>query len=107
MLVFFAVVFAFMLAVSCCFAAVVHTAAPPQPNPKATPTKPQSDADIQKCIQDKLAASELKNQNVQVSVANGEATLSGSLSTPAHKNTAGQIARGCGAHKYTIRKITR
>ena len=102
MVVFFFAVFALLLAVSWSFAAVLPTGSAPQPKPKATPTLPQSDADIQKCIQDKVAASDLKSQNVAVSVSNGQATLTGDINTAAHKNTAGQIARGCGAHKYIL-----
>ncbi|HET9839535.1 MAG TPA: BON domain-containing protein [Candidatus Angelobacter sp.] len=101
LLAFFVVAFTLLLGASWCFA-ILRPASSLQPSPKATPATPKSDAEIQKCIQDKVAASELKNQNVQVSVANGEATLAGPFSTPGHKNTAGQIARGCGAHKYIL-----
>src|SRR5215831_21090202 len=62
------------------------------------------DAEIQKCIQDKLAASELKNLGVQVSVKNGQAVLTGDIKNPGHKDTAEKIARGCGAHKYILQQ---
>jgi BON domain-containing protein len=104
LILFFVAVLALLLVASWCFAATLPTASSLQPKPKATPTGPQSDADVQKCIQDKIATSDLKSQNVQVSVSNGEARLTGDISTPAHKNTAGQIARGCGAHKYILQK---
>ena len=101
LLVFTAVV-ALMMAAACCFTAALNTASALQPKPKATPTKPQSDGDIQKCIQDKVAASDLKNQNVQVSVNNAEAVLTSDIKTAAQQNAAQQIARGCGAHKYIL-----
>ncbi len=104
LLVFFVFVFALFLGTNWSFAAVLPTASSLQPKPKATPTGPQSDGDIQKCIQDKIAASDLKNQNIQVSVSNGQALLTGDISTPGHKSTAGQIARGCGAHKYILQQ---
>ena len=107
---FFVTVCALMLGASWSFAAIVHARSVVQAGPSQMlplmnfEVKQKPDAEIQKCIQDKLAASELKNQNVQVTVTNAQAVLTGDLKTAAHQNTAQQIARGCGAHKYILQK---
>ncbi len=62
----------------------------------ATPQK--SDADIQKCISDKLAASaSLKDQGISVAVSNGVATLTGKVKNAGSKGAATNLAKGCGA----------
>ena len=66
----------------------------------ATPQK--SDADIQKCITDKLAASaSLKDQGITVAVSNGVATLTGKVKNAGSKGAATNLAKGCGAKSVT------
>jgi hypothetical protein len=67
---------------------------------------PKSDADIQKCITDKLAASEkLNTQGFSATVSNGEATLTGAAANAGSKGSATNIAKSCGA-KSVINNIT-
>jgi osmotically-inducible protein OsmY len=110
MLVFSIAVFALMLGASWCFAAIIHPPAAAKAGPSQTlaityfETKQKPDIEVQKCIQDKIATSDLKNQGIQVTVTNGQAVLTGDIKTPAHQSTAQQIARGCGAHKYILQQ---
>jgi len=60
-----------------------------------------SDADVQKCITDKLANSKLKDDSITAKVNGGEATLEGSVKVSAHKGNASMIAKNCGAQKVT------
>ena len=60
-----------------------------------------TDADIQKCIEDKLGNSKLKSEGITSKVSGGEATLEGSVKVSAHKGNASQIATKCGAQKVT------
>lgn len=70
--------------------------------PAATP-KP--DADIQKCITDKFAAS--KNiTNGAAAVANAEATLTGEAKNPGTKSGATKTAKNCGAKKVVNNMTT-
>lgn len=62
---------------------------------------PKSDSDVQKCIQDKLAGSKLKEDNLSVAVSGGEATLTGATKIGGHKGNATQFAKRCGATKVT------
>lgn len=63
---------------------------------------PKSDADIQKCITDKLAKSEkLSTQGFSAAVSNGEATLTGNANNAGSKGAATKIAKSCGASKVT------
>src|SRR5262249_60479153 len=68
---------------------------------KAAAAKPaKSDADVQKCINDKLAT----NKGItggSATVASLEATLTGEAKNAGAKNGAGQTATGCGAKKVT------
>ncbi len=65
---------------------------------KAPAAKPQSDAEIQKCVQDKLAsAPKLKTDKINVAVSGGEATLTGNVK--AGKGAVTRIAQSCGAKK--------
>ena len=67
---------------------------------------PTSDADIQKCITDKLAKSEkLSTQGLSATVSNGEATLTGTAKNAGSKGAATKMAKSCGASKVT-NKIT-
>ena len=84
------------------------TVAKPTPNPATTKTTttakssaPKSDADIQKCIQDKLASTKLKDDGISVAVSGGEATLTGTTKIAGHKGNATQFAKRCGATKVT------
>jgi len=67
----------------------------------AAKKKVEADADVQKCITDKLANSKLKDDAITVKVNGGEATLEGSVKVSAHKGNASQIAKNCGAQKVT------
>ncbi len=63
---------------------------------------PKTDADIQRCITDKLANSEkLKSQGFGATVSNGEATLTGTAKNAGSKGAATVIAKSCGASKVT------
>jgi osmotically-inducible protein OsmY len=61
---------------------------------------PKTDAEIQKCITDGIAASaKLKGLDLAATVANGEATLTGEAKSSGNKNEAASIAKKCGAKK--------
>jgi len=63
---------------------------------------PKSDADIQKCITDKIAGAEkLKSQGFSATVNGGEVTLTGTASNAGSKGAATRIAKSCGATKVT------
>ena len=63
---------------------------------------PKTDADIQKCITDKLAKSEkLSTQGFSATVSNSEATLTGNANNAGSKGAATKIAKSCGASKVT------
>jgi osmotically-inducible protein OsmY len=68
------------------------------------PTKaaaaPKADADVQKCISDKLAASKTITGG-SAAVSGGEATLTGEAKNAGAKNGAAKTATGCGAKKVT------
>jgi osmotically-inducible protein OsmY len=67
---------------------------------------PKTDAEIQKCITDGLAASaRLKGLGLAATVANGEATLTGEAKSSGNKNAAASIAKNCGAKKV-VNNIT-
>jgi osmotically-inducible protein OsmY len=67
----------------------------------AAKKKVTADADVQKCITDKLANSKLKDDGITAKVNGGEAVLEGSVKVSAHKGNASQIAKNCGAQKVT------
>lgn len=67
----------------------------------AKASAPKTDADIQKCIQDKLATSKLKDDGFSVTVTGGDATLAGATKVAGHKGNASQFAKRCGATKVT------
>jgi osmotically-inducible protein OsmY len=63
---------------------------------------PQTDAEIQKCIEDKLAAStDLKGDGFTVAVSNGVATFTGTTKVKGHKGSVEKIAKKCGAKSTT------
>ena len=69
--------------------------AKPAKTKKATPT---TDADIQKCIEEKLAnAASLKDKKPGVSVSGGVATITGEAKNGGAKGAATKIAKSCGA----------
>ena len=67
----------------------------------AAKKKAAADADVQKCIVDKLGNSKLKDDGITAKVNGGEATLEGNVKVSAHKGNASQIAKNCGAQKVT------
>lgn len=96
--------------------AMSQTPAPAKPATKPAKTKaaatPKSDADIQKCISDKLDASPtLKNDGFTATVTDGVATLTGSTKVAGHKGGAGSIAKSCGAkstqNNITVEKVSK
>src|SRR5262249_62209357 len=75
------------------------------PKKAAAATKaPKSDADVQKCINDKLATSKTITGGT-AAVASLEATPTGEAKNAGAKNGAAKTATGCGAKKRT-KKIT-
>jgi|SRR5262245_29068080 osmotically-inducible protein OsmY len=66
----------------------------------AAPKAPKSDADVQKCINDKLATNKAITGGT-AAVASLEATLTGEAKNAGAKNGAGKTATGCGAKKVT------
>jgi osmotically-inducible protein OsmY len=64
----------------------------------AAPKAPKTDADVQKCISDKLAASKTITGG-SATVSGGEATLTGEAKNAGAKNGAAKTATGCGAKK--------
>lgn len=63
---------------------------------------PVDDPAIQKCIEDKLAASAtLKSEGIVVSVANGVATLTGHVKNIGSKGAATNLAKSCGPKSIT------
>jgi len=68
---------------------------------KAKASAPKTDADIQKCIEDKLSSSKLKDDGITVAVSGGDSTLTGATKVAGHKGNAAQFAKRCGAKKVT------
>lgn len=62
---------------------------------------PKADAEIQKCTQDRLAGSKLKDNGFAVAVSGGTITLSGTTKVAGHKGVATQFAKRCGATTVT------
>jgi hypothetical protein len=62
----------------------------------AAPKAPKTDADVQKCISDKFAASKTIT-NGAAAVGNGEATLTGEAKNAGAKGGATKTAKACGA----------
>lgn len=86
---------------------LAQTSAPAKQGEKAAkPAKtkaaaaPKSDADIQKCINDKLAASKTIKGGT-ATVTNGVATLTGEASSGGAKGGATRSAKACGAKTVT------
>jgi hypothetical protein len=70
----------------------------------AAPKAPKTDADIQKCISDKFAASKTIT-NGAAAVANNEATLTGEAKNAGAKGGATRTAKACGA-KTVVNNMT-
>jgi hypothetical protein len=70
----------------------------------AAPKAPKTDADIQKCISDKFAASKTVT-NGAAAVANSEATLTGEAKNAGAKGGATKTAKACGA-KTVVNNMT-
>jgi osmotically-inducible protein OsmY len=103
-----------LLSIACCNVAALlalslaaSAQTPPPAMTKTAPktgqkaSAPKSDADIQKCIQDKLASTKLKDDGITVAVSGGDATLTGATKIAGHKGNATQFAKRCGATKVT------
>ena len=97
-----------MIVLSMASMAQTPTTAKPTPTPAktkttaaATTSSPKADADVQKCTQDKLASTKLKDDGITVAVSGGEATLAGTVKIAGHKGNATQFAKRCGATKVT------
>jgi hypothetical protein len=65
----------------------------------AKASAPKTDADIQKCIQEKFATAKLRDDGLSVAVSSGDATLTGATKIAGHKGNATQFAKRCGATK--------
>jgi osmotically-inducible protein OsmY len=67
---------------------------------------PKSDADIQSCIESKLAnGSKVKDHGFGVSMSNGVATFTGKAKDSGSKSSVNGIAKSCGA-KQVVNHIT-
>jgi osmotically-inducible protein OsmY len=67
---------------------------------------PKSDADVQSCIESKLAnGSKAKDQGFGVSMSNGVATFTGTAKNSDSKSGVNGIAKACGA-KQVVNHIT-
>ena len=64
--------------------------------PAKVTTAPKTDAEIQKCISDKFAASKTISSGA-AAVTNGEATLTGEAKSGGAKGGATRTAKACGA----------
>jgi osmotically-inducible protein OsmY len=88
--------------------AFAQDAAPAKPAAKpakaAKATEPKSDADVQKCLADKFAASKTI-KNGAAAVSGGEATLTGEAISGQAKSGAIRSAKACGATKV-VNNIT-
>ncbi|HZS06964.1 MAG TPA: BON domain-containing protein [Blastocatellia bacterium] len=73
---------------------------PKAAKPAKAAAAPKSDADIQKCISDKLAASKTVT-NGSAAVSDGVATLTGEASSAGAKGGATRSAKACGAKSVT------
>ena len=63
---------------------------------------PKSDADIQTCITERIAASpKLQGDSITPVVANRAATFNGTTGSAKNKNTVASLARKCGAARVT------
>ncbi|MBK9166547.1 MAG: BON domain-containing protein [Bryobacterales bacterium] len=91
--------------------AVAAFGAAPESKPGASvvgPTKPaaavpRADAELEKLIREKFAASKISKNNFQVRVQGGVATLTGATDVLQHKGTATRLARNAGAKRVDNR----
>ncbi|HYE72243.1 MAG TPA: BON domain-containing protein, partial [Blastocatellia bacterium] len=91
-----------MLISALSFSAFAQDPAPAKPTKtaKAKAPMPMSDADIQKCISDKLAMSKTITGG-SATVSGGIATLTGEASSGGAKGGVTKTARACGAKSVT------
>ena len=68
---------------------------------KAKASTQKTDPEIQKCIEDKISGSKLKDDGITVAVSGGDSTLTGATKVAGHKGNAAQFAKRCGATKVT------
>lgn len=77
-----------------------------KPKAEKAAKAPKSDSEVQECITQKLAAApKLKGQGFSATVANGEATFTGTASNGGSKGAVSGIAKSCGAKKV-VNNIT-
>lgn len=79
---------------------------------KTAKNTPKSDAEIQSCIEQKLAASpKLKDQGFSVSVTGGVASFTGTAKNAGSKGGVNGIAKSCGAkqvaNNISVEKMTK
>lgn len=73
---------------------------------KAAKTTPKSDAEIQSCVEQKLAAApKLKDQGFGVTVSSGVVTFTGAAKNGGSKGGVNGIAKSCGA-KQVVNNIS-
>ena len=77
---------------------------PSSPTTKNSSTARSSDADLEKAIRGRLAASKISTNKFEVHVQGGVATLEGKTDIVQHKGTATRLARSAGAVKV-VNKI--
>src|SRR5262245_26927060 len=99
-----------LLSIACCNAAallvlsIAVSAQTPPPKPTTAPamtktapksnakaSAPKTDADIQKCIQEKFATAKFRDDGLSVAVTGGDATLTGATKVAGHKGNATQF----------------
>jgi osmotically-inducible protein OsmY len=79
-------------------AVLVMSAAAQSAKPAKHMAAQKSDADIQSCIESKVAnAPKLKDQGFGVSTSNGIATFTGTTKNSGSKSSINSIAKSCGA----------
>ena len=70
---------------------------------KSAAAAPRADAELEKLIREKFAASKISKNNFQVRVQGGVATLTGNTDVIQHKGTATRLARNAGAKRVDNR----
>ena len=88
----------FTLLTTCAFTAMAQEKKPDAKPAKTKAAMPTTDADIQKCIDDKFAnAPSMKDKKPTVAVSGGVATITGEAKNGGAKGAATKIAKSCGA----------
>jgi len=103
----YAAVAVFFLAAGLAYAQPAAKAAPPARKPAASPARGQQasmpDAELEKAIRARFAASKIASHHFQVHVQRGVATLEGQTDVLQHKGTATRLARNVGAVRVVNR----